>query len=576
MATKNVIETVINTASGSIVLFVSKSPDVYQKSDIYNPELPITGKYFPALLSLVVDEDGKLYYVYSRDETDYSSVLKPCSFLETEENTVKVISYGNDKYCLYVDQRTDPYKLVVDAKLLFYGNSIVEYGLYRPNVDGSETMISMYYDATGTFVSDRVPMAAVNPDYPVYKYPTNCHTTTQLIEGETIYLRVRNNLGNIVAEITLTVRDAAWYNDLDNLANPIVSLNATCTQMRGDEFYIYEKQDPSHLNIQPYLTYADGTTENVNIDNLQCYLFGLENFVPSYPGYSQTLIIKYYLNYRQTTTSNVEINRDTRFITCEKQLVVLYNLNNYSCKISVIPLFNKASRTWYLRYFAYTVERDGVYDITDTVWYDDDFTFNGSQDMWGIEQHVRFNYNLSEIFDSNADDMQAAQDIYITVWDPDSKYEKYTFRDNKEANTEVYGADGSITRRPIIHYDRDMNMYFIPSTIFQSWDSVVESFYRFARPPFDNRTETIAPKPTHFTIRDSLNGQMVIAAPIGQEEYGVAWSTLVQIGNLVGNTVIVEFLNKVDDNYNILYGVPVDVVLSATGYNTESNNIYNP
>ena len=547
---------------------------MYQKSDIYNPELPTTGKYFPALLSLVVDEDGKLYYVYSRDESNYSCVLKPCSFLETEENTVKVISYGNDKYCLYVDQRTDPYKLVVDAKLLFYGNSIVEYGLYRPNPDGTETMISMYYDGTGTFISDRVPMAAVNPDYPVYKFPTNCHTTTQLTEGEIIYLRVRNNLGNMVAEIALTVRDAAWYNDLDNLSNPIVSLNATCTQMRGDEFYIYEKQDPSHLNIQPYLTYADGTTVNVNIDNIKCYLFGLENFVPSYPGYSQTLVIKYYLNHRELTTSNVEEKRNVRFLTCTKQLVVLYNLNNYSCKISVIPLFNKSTRIWYLRFFAYTVERDGVYDITDTVWYDEDFTFDGTQEKWGIEQHVRFNYNLSEIFDSNADDMQSAQDIYITIWDPDEKYEKYTFRDNKEANTEVYGVDGSIVRRPVIHYDPSIDMYFIPSTIFLTWDSVVESFYRYARPPFDNRTETIAPEPTHFTVRDSLTGQMIIASPIGKEEYGTAWATLVQIGNLLDQTVIVEFLNKVDDNYNILYGVPVDVRRCSTPFNRQDNSIY--
>lgn len=576
----NAMETQISTDAGTIILFVARASDVYKISDIYNPEDPETGKYFPALLSLVVDEEGRLYYVASRDESDYSCVLKPCSFLETGTNSVKVISYGNDTYCLYVDQRTDPHKLAVDAKLLFYGNNIVEYSLYRQNADGVDEVISMYYNAAGQFISDRVPMAAVNPEYPVYKYPTNCHTVTPLTEGEMVTLRARNNLGNVVAEVVLQVRDAAWYNDLSNIHNPIVGIDAEATQMTGDEFYIYEKQDPSHLNIRPYLIYADGTRQEIPIDNRTCFLYGLEYFVPAYPGYSQTLIIKYFLNHRETTTVNTNEVNNVRFITCTKKLRVLDNLTDYSCKVSIIPLYDSRLEKWYLKYFAYLYERDECLDITnyvrytkneDTVIEEEVFEFDGTPSKWGTEQKVVIYYNLSDIFHSDADDMQASQVFFITTHDPND-YIGYTFKDNLEANTEVYGDDSTISARPILHYDSSIHMYYIPSTIFTNWDAVLQSFYFNARPPFDSRTETVAPTPTHFVVRDDA-GNMIISAPIAVAEYGQAWSPLVQYedpttyGSYVGHTVIVEFLMEIaPGEFNILYGVPVKIIESPNQY----------
>lgn len=553
----------------TLIIYNNRKPDVYKKEDIFDPDKPESGKYFPSLNSIVID-NGALWYVAERYENEFRVVLKPCSFVsssETEET--RIISYGNDKFCLYQDTRTDPHKLVIDAKLLFYGNNLMEYALYRSDASGNEICISMYLDNTDTFISNRIPMQYVTPDHPSYKWPTNCHTTENLEEGEPIICRVFNNLGNIAAEVILYVRNAVWLNDLVSHTNPIVGLDALCLQMRGDEFFLYPKQDPSHLNIRPYLTYADGTKKFINIDNIQCFLYGLDTYMPSYPGYSQTLLIKYFLNYKEQAMYP-ETTRSARFLTCTKKLVVISNENVYTVKLSVIPWYDRTNKVWTLRYFAYTDQRNRVDDITHLVTYHPSYTFDGSSAKWGVEQMIEVNYDLQSIFNTD-DPLPGAQTFCVTVWDPVNTYERYTLR-SSITDDHVFGVDGSITRRPVIHCDRERNVYFIPTSIFGNWEAVLESFYHLAQPPFDPVSETEAPVPTHFLIRDALNGQQLIGGPIPASEYGQEWPILIGQSSLEGSTVVVEFLQESSKGFNILYGVPVDVVLSKSGYNTKTNN----
>lgn len=555
----------VNTGGKTIILYNNRKPDAYGIEDIYDPENPQSGKYFPSLYSLVVDTTGRLYYVSARDTANYSVILTPCSYISTEEeNEVTIISYGNDKFCLYIDTRTDPHRLVVDAKFLVYGNNLVEYALYKTDLSGEEQCISQYYDAAGNFVSNRIPLQSISESYPSYKFPTNCHTTFDLVEGDPVVLRAYNNIGNLSAEITLYVRNAQWLNDLASHTNPIVSLNAEALQMMGDDFFLYEKQDVSHLNIQPYLLYVDGSRQDVNVDNQRCFIYGLDDVESSYPGRSQTIIIKYFLNYKETTT--VSTSDERRFLTCTKKIVVVDNENDYTVKLSCIPIWSSTYNQWQLYWFAYTDDRQGVYDVTALVKYNENYPFDGTSASFGKEQRVVVEYDLQSIFQTD-DPITGVQTLYLTLWD-NQKYERYTFRDNKD-DTFIYGVDGSITRRPVIHYDETIDQYFIPTSIFENVDAVIESFYTLARPPYNPAVETVAPTPTHFTVRDAQNGRQIIGGPIPLTEYGQCWPTIVGVTIQPGQTVLVEFLYQDSDNsYAILYGVPVDVY--AGTFNTEN------
>ena len=555
----------VDTGGKTIILYNNRKPDAYGIEDIYDPENPQSGKYFPSLYSLVVDTTGRLYYVSARNTANYSVTLTPCSYVSTEEeNEVTIISYGNDKFCLYIDTRTDPHRLVVDAKFLVYGNNLVEYALYKTDLSGEEQCISQYYDAAGNFVSNRIPLQSISESYPSYKFPTNCHTTFDLAEGDPVVLRAYNNIGNLSAEITLYVRNAQWLNDLASHTNPIVSLNAEALQMMGDDFFLYEKQDVSHLNIQPYLLYVDGSRQDVNVDNQRCFIYGLDDVESSYPGRSQTIIIKYFLNYKETTT--VATSDERRFLTCTKKIVVVDNDNDYTVKLSCIPIWSSTYNQWQLYWFAYTDDRQGVYDVTALVKYNEKYPFDGTSASFGKEQRVVVEYDLQSIFQTD-DPITGVQTLYLTLWD-NQKYERYTFRDSKD-DSFIYGVDGSITRRPVIHYDETIEQYFIPTSIFENVDAVIESFYTLARPPYNPAVETVAPTPTHFTVRDAQNGRQIIGGPIPLTEYGQCWPTIVGVTIQPGQTVLVEFLYQDSDNsYAILYGVPVDVY--AGTFNTEN------
>ena len=562
MSSSDTIQQSLNINGNTIIIYNNRKPDSYLESDIYDPDNPASGKYFPSLYSVVIKTDGSLWYVSDRNESTYRVTLTPCSIItaENENDIVKVVTYGNDRYCLYQDTRVSPYKLIVDAKVLFYGNSLKEYTLSYLNDDGTEEIISLYLDSTDTFISDRIPMTSVSENVKAYKFPTNCHTTKRLTEGDTVTLRVYNNLGNLAAVLTLFVRNAVWLNDLQSSSNPIIELNAECLQERGSDWYIKERQDTSHLNIQPYLTYADGTRVNVAVDNRQCFIYGLEDFIPSYPGYSQTIIIKYFLGRKESSID------DNRFLTCTKRLVVVKEKEDFSVKVTPIPIFNRTRNQWYLRYFVYTDDRNGCHDITDQCSYSD-FPFDGSPEMWGTEQHVVVDYDLSVALNLG-EELPGSQSFYITVWDP-SSYERYTIRDSKDTDI-LYGADGSVVRRPILNYDMDIDSYFIPTSVFRNKEAVIESFYTNARPFFDTRTETVAPTPTHFVVRDALNGNQINSSPIELVNFGAAFKRINTNTSLYLNqTVVVEFLQLVADTYVVLYGVPVDV--RAGTYNTENN-----
>ena len=168
----------ISISGKTVIIYNNRKPDSYAYADIFDPDNPQSGKYFPSLYSIVIKEDGSVWYVATRNETTYKVTLKPINVVKTDssDTEVSLVSYGNDKYCLYQDTRVSPYKLVADAKILFYGNNLKEYQLVRFDAEGHEEIISMYLDNTDTFVSSRIPMAPIGAEYQAYSYERSGRT----------------------------------------------------------------------------------------------------------------------------------------------------------------------------------------------------------------------------------------------------------------------------------------------------------------------------------------------------------------------------------------------------------------
>ena len=286
----------------------------------------------------------------------------------------------------------------------------------------------------------------------------------------------------------------------------------------------------------------------------------------------QKIMIKKYLNYKQQSTIAVE-QREHRYVVCEKIITVVSNDTTEGIKVSVIPIYDKNTSSYYLKYIAYTDRKDKVLDISQYVTIpSDDTKFDGT--VFNVWQTHTFDVNLAKIFNSTVD-VPYRQTIYIQV-KPNKEFQKYLLSDYADLS-KVYGVDSSTTRRPVIMYDSTIEQYFIPTSRFANKEAFLESFYYNSNPPFDTN-ETLEPiVPTHFTVRSLDDLSTLITLPIPVEQYSQSWNIVDtnNPGKLVSNNVMVEFLQASSDNeYFILFGVPVDVVQSSTKY-TNYNTIIN-
>ena len=561
------------------ILFKDKKPNSLFLDQLYDPDIdgpyPEGDESYPRLIpqegATVIDrESGLLYYAYYVDPETYKTTLKPTKIIVTSDddaNIVSIVSYGNDKYMLYYVNDTVPTKLIIDSKLILYGNSLTEYQLIRTNSKGEKEVLSLYLDSDEVVKGNRVPLSNVSNMIGA-KQCTNCHTYSEMKEGDTVELYCYDNVGILSAQITLFTRKGARLNDLLSDSSIIVNMDAVSLQMLGSDFYIYQRQDPSHLGITPRLEYNDGSLMDIEIDNKSCFLYGLEDFTPSFPGQQQKILIKKYLGYKEFS-KNATILDGQRYITCEKMITVLANKSIDGIKISVMPIWNPNTEEYVFRYVAYSDRRDKVIDVTKDVKLRTPFDFGKFYQTQQLQMYV----DLKDVFSSDSS-VPYMQNEFIGLR-PYNEFVRYTISDSKDLDI-VYGSDNPYCRRPVIFYDEDLERYFIPTSRFGNVEAFLEAFYENANPPYNTVNETKAPTPTHFTIRALDDLTVLITTPIPIERYNQLWN-INRMGNsnmLVGANVIVEFLMEIGNTYMILYGVPVDVYDGRDkSYNTEDNDI---
>lgn len=564
-------------STDNLILFSDQRPDAIGLSQLYDPDLHGTdptasGKIVPAVNSLVTDESTDIIYrVSAVNSTTYKSTLKPVKYLiqtTTTEDSPAIVDYGNTRFMLYYDDRTKPTELNIDGKLYFFNLHCVEYRLVRKNTDGTVEVISLYLDSDGAFKGNRIPLATVSGLSVITKYCTNCHTLTTLTDGETITAQLYDSNGILTVEVNLIVKKPDALNDLASDNNPIIVFDADGTQMMGDEFYLYENQSPSVLNIRPYAQLSDGTEKTYSIDNKTCFLYGLErDGISSYPGRKFKIMIKKFLTTREMSSVST-YDPTLRSVSVEKWINIIKNQTEYSMKLSIVPWYDASTNKFKFKYFAYTEQREHVYDVTDYITVDGVFDPAG----FGTEQYMKVAFNSDVIFKKNIT-TNYVQSWWITLREP-TNYEQYLIKDSK-SDEYAYGVETSIRRRPIVHYDTTLKQYFVPTSVFRNKEAFIESFYTVARPPYDPSTESGPTEPTHFTIRAVDDVNVLISSPIPIAQYNQAWN-IVRTGvasQLVGGTIIVEFLNQIGEEYRIIYGVPVSVTNSLTGYNTDLNNL---
>ena len=323
--------------------------------------------------------------------------------------------------------------------------------------------------------------------------------------------------------------------------------------------YIFEKQSIDDLDIAGTLVYTDGSTRDITIDKKQTFLYGTEDYVAAYSGQTQNMMLKYYLSYNEVTssTSNTTVTSTGTSIARTFTVKTIANSQASPIKISVIPVWNATKSQYDLRYFYYSTDHTKTADVTDYV-----TIRSGSYSGSNFLAYQTFTFGLDMSLADPTTYGSSTTYIQSTAikLQPPAALERFIIRDSV-SSTLVYGADSSASRRPILYYDTSKQQYFIPSSVFSNLQSVLQSFYYNATPPYDTTTDTTPAVPTHFTVRSASGGSMLTAVSQDLNYYTQAFSLSSPSVNTtyVGSTLVVEFIAKVGDQSLILYGVPVDV-----------------
>ncbi len=576
-----------NVQKNTIVLTKDRRPDSLFLDQLYDPDKDgayVDSDDFPRLVpkegALVVDRSdegrGNLYYVESVDPETFKSTIRPVSIVSSygeDTQEYKIISYGNDRFTLFVNKDHKPTQLTVSSNFVVFGSDLVRYQLYRYTKANEREIISVYLDSDENYQGNYIPLLPIMKDSPIKKC-TNCHTWLELTDGETVLMDCYDATGVLRMTIRLFVMNETAINDLLAESDMVIGMDAVALQMLSDgTFFLYQRQDASHLGVTPKLKYYDGRYEEIAIDNESCFLYGLEGFVPTFTGQKQKIIIKKYLGPKQYAHSSIsETSGGQRFVTCEKWITVIENEALDALKVSLIPVWNANQAAYFIKYIAYSDRRDKIIDVTNAVHVEQDIDTTD----WGSAQRLHFTIDLDFIFGTSSS-IPHQQVSYIKLQHYNN-YERYLISDRGDMSV-VYGSENPSMRRPVIFYDPHLAQYYIPTSRFRNKAAVLDSFYYAAEPPLNSINETEPPKPTHFTIRaiDSLN--TLITTPIPMNVFNNAWTINRQgpSNMLVGANVIVEFLQSVGDGFNVLYGVPVDVYETRTpqGYVGEPQPIEN-
>ena len=551
------------------IIFTTDRPQVYLVEEIFDPTHNPSGNVIPRPGSLVLDRNqGLLQRVVSLDDKFtvmygpvYTSLLAPDPNVTQpqDKNIVSIVDYGNSRFYLFYDKAEHPTKLNVDKKVIVLGDDAKSFSIVKFNAQLQQYLpISLYYDTDGIYRGTEIPLIEIDTVNDKIKVPTNCHTTEDINDDEVYYMFIHDYAGTQCGSVKLYAKRGVLNNSAgDELI--IEQFVISGTQMDPNGFYLYPDQDPDSLMINAKIVYNNGQDRIIPIDNAICHIYGLEGFTAAYPGQEVDLLVRYFLApTQQAAGDSLIVSGSTRSLVKRSKLIVKDpGTNEYNIKILVIPKYLPTVYKYTLMFYLYVVGDNTVRNITALV--DVSPSFDGR--LMGVDQQVLLSFRIRSVFPDAASDYMYQQPAVVKLA-PYSYYEKYITRDTMGDTYGIYGADSPITPRPILYYDINLEKYFIPTSKFGTIDRLLESFYYKARPLYDNSSMPTPPKPTHFTVRDSVSGVLLLSAPIDLAGYEQAFGLVSNLSNsqLLGTNCIVEFLEYHQGQYHVLYGSPVDVI----------------
>lgn len=547
-----------------ISLLKYSMPQPFLRQQVYDPTwgdpsyAKFTGKrVIPAVGSLIKNPDDTAVWVVGLND-DFTPIYDDFKTTGATDEDVSFYTVDTERLALYVDTRATPTRVKPDGKMLVTGLSPRSYRLIRnPNSDTPE-VISNYKDTTGKYVSGSIPLVKVSDTLSIWSLP-ECFVYPTLAINEEISIELIDETGLVVRKGLLFVAQTEFINDAMVYQPMIVDLQITANQtLANGDFYLYQNQSIKNLHLTAKVVYEDGSTDILTVGKDNCFLYGVVDFVSSFPGLRQEFLIRYFLGASQNADPAL-IDGATQSVFKEITVVVVPNDMKTPVKIQAFPIWNTAANQYIVRWMMYFADGRAPVDVTGPLTYPQT-QLNTTPQYFGLSQNIRVQVDMSVVDPTSYSIATLYQQDFTFVMRPPTSAVRWLIQDGQDA-TRVYGVDTNDTRRPRICWDVTRKQYFIPTSYFPVQDSFLEAFYYNATPMYDQRIATGAVVPTHFRIRDVLSFATKVATPIAVGDYNKAFALLGDsAGNYVSGSLLVEFLTlQSDGSYATIFGGCVDV-----------------
>lgn len=500
-----------------------------------------TGRYVPAVGTLIDDKDTGFYYVTAVDPGTLLSTLAPWSPPVRAGATAEDFMLGvgprfpSQGYFIYVNNETVPAVLNVDSGFYTRYPGTKYFRIFAGNTPlPSSEVISGIYNADNTYTGDRIPAVQLLDANGLPAWvPDAAWSKRQIVDGEPLVLvgytgdNVVTGIGTFVGRNTAMVRPSNSSQKLISsvqLAGPSVN-NATMQVKMAVNATI------DSVVLMCLVTYANGDKVEKPIDGTKIRLITNGAYMPTSPDINQPATLIYTLDVTEAYEGFNET--ETRTISTQYTLVADPVADAYGFKLFSYPSGVAGSPTYGWKHYLHDIDHGQVIDVSNIVSLGaNSKAFDPT--LYGTVQELTFAIDVHRA-DPAYNPYVHAQTIWATIYAPPG--------DSTDTNWTVLFEQGRNPFGQLI----EANITYVSSGVYTvdltsgaaSLSEWLTRMYTNTRPIYNSYSEGGPLDPTHF---------IVTVAGVRKRFALTQWSSLLQfeVTAAPGQIVPVHFTREVN------------------------------
>ena len=505
---------------------------IWRMDEIYTGPTGV-GVYVPKVDDMVVEVVNNVvtwYIVTELNIGSYLSTLVPAAPSESSSLSPYDVALGvgpganNQTYRVFIDKRTVPYGLDVDARLHIYGSAAVTCKIFS-GVDLSATgrVISAVYDNSGVYLGENISLELVATDAyannQAIKTVLPAKTSANLNDGEVVTLVAYSINGTVVCKQQLLVENTAFIRSSNASAKTVVGvgLQSPFLASGSSKNIVYPRNlTLSAENMIGVVYYSDGTEMSLPIDGTRFSVAGLDSYDSNSVGVTYPLVAMYELSSNEQAYGGAGGLRTVS----ELYTVTTANVNlDYEVRLYPYLKWVDTNTGYRLLWWLFDAARSLAVDVTDLVSLAPDSAAFLPK-AYGIKQTLNATIDLATV-GGNYNTFIHTQEVDVKIQAPG------TFRQNLSTppnwyvtpiagQSPMFGGGVFATYTIVSGNTKTISLKGSYNTL-ENW---LQAYYFNSQPMVLEPDETVAPTPTHFTV--VING--------AEFQYAIAaWDTLLTL-----------------------------------------------